>query len=91
MVHKPNPTPVTPTVLAGLLEKCDRTDLQVAVFCEINPSQLSLYRTGARWIHDKHALRLATYFGITVDELRSESRPAEVPEGPDLIAPDWIE
>lgn len=82
------------TKLAELLEASDKSDFEVGAFLKIHPTQISLYKTGKRAIHDEHALRLATYFGVTVEDLRGESlagRTNAASEGPELIAGDWIE
>jgi hypothetical protein len=60
------------TNLAALLERSGRPDWQVAADCGIHPTQLSLYKTGARAIHERHAAYLADYFGVPVAAITDE-------------------
>jgi plasmid maintenance system antidote protein VapI len=62
------------TRLAQLLEKEDGPDWHVAARCGIHPAVFSRYKTGEREIPQKHAVRLADHFGVTVDEIRRRGR-----------------
>lgn len=61
---------VHPPAIGRLLDGQALPDWRVAAELGIHPTALSLYRSGDRYIHDRHAEALAGFFGVTVEELR---------------------
>lgn len=51
--------------LGELLDASKLPAWQIGAECGIHPTLISLYRTGARTIHERHAAYLADYFGVT--------------------------
>ena len=94
------------TALSELLDATRKPDWQVAAECGIHPTQLSLYKTGRRKPHGRHAEKLAEYFKVDIPYVTGEwpELPSDVPvrvtevSGPRPLLPagtddptEWIE
>jgi transcriptional regulator with XRE-family HTH domain len=60
------------TRLDALLRSSSTPDWEIAVACKMHPSTLSRYRSGSREIIQRHAVKLADYFGVKIADVRGE-------------------
>jgi len=61
------------TKLDVLLRSSSTPDWEIAVACKMHPSTLSRYRSGSREIIQRHAVRLAEYFGVQLADVRGQA------------------
>jgi transcriptional regulator with XRE-family HTH domain len=53
--------------LTELLEQSRAAHWKIAAACGMHPTALSLYASGKRAIHERHAAYLAKYFDVDLD------------------------